>query len=42
MRKRIGVCMLAAIMSVTGISSFAAQGGENETEQETGIEQESK
>ena len=42
MRKRIGVCMLAAIMSVTGISSFAAQGAENETEQETGIEQESK
>lgn len=42
MRKRISVCMLAAIMSVTGISSFAAQGAENETEQETGIEQESK
>ena len=42
MRKRIGVCMLAAIMSVTGISSFAEQGAENETEQETGIEQESK
>ena len=38
MRKRIGVCMLAAIMSVTGISSFAAQGAENETEQETGIQ----
>ena len=42
MRKRIGVCMLAAMMSVTGISSFAAQGAENETEQETGIEQESE
>ena len=42
MRKRIGVCMLAAIMSVTGISSFVAQGAENETEQETGIEQESE
>ena len=42
MRKRISVCMLAASMSVTGISSFAAQGAENETEQETGIEQESK
>ena len=36
------VCMLAAMMSVTGMYPFAAQGAENETEQETGIEQESE
>ena len=42
MRKRIGVCMLAAMMNVTSLYSFAAQGAENETEQETGIEQESE
>lgn len=42
MRKRISVCMLAAMMSVTSMYSFAAQGAENETEQETGIEQESE
>lgn len=34
--------MLAAMMSVTSMYSFAAQGAENETEQETGIEQESE
>lgn len=42
MRKRISVCMLAAMMSVTSLYSFVAQGAENETEQETGIEQESE
>ena len=42
MRKRISVCMLAAMMSMTSMYSFAAQGAENETEQETGIEQESE
>lgn len=42
MRKRISVCMLAAMMSVTSMYSFAAHGAENETEQETGIEQESE
>ena len=42
MRKRISVCMLAAMMSVTSMYSFVAQGAENETEQETGIEQESE
>ena len=42
MRKRISVCMLATMMSVTSLYSFAAQGAENETEQETGIEQESE
>lgn len=42
MRKRISVCMLAAMMSVTSMYSFAVQGAENETEQETGIEQESE
>ena len=34
--------MLAAMMSVTSMYSFVAQGAENETEQETGIEQESE
>ena len=42
MRKRISVCMFAAMMSVTSMYSFVAQGAENETEQETGIEQESE
>ena len=42
MRKRISVCMLAVMMSVTSMYSFVAQGAENETEQETGIEQESE
>lgn len=42
MRKRISVCMLAAMMSMTSLYSFVAQGAENETEQETGIEQESE
>ena len=42
MRKRISVCMLATMMSVTSMYSFVAQGAENETEQETGIEQESE
>ena len=42
MRKRISVCMLAAMMSVTSMYSFVAQGAENETEQETGSEQESE
>lgn len=42
MRKRISVCMLAAMMSMTSMYSFVAQGAENETEQETGIEQESE
>ena len=42
MRKRISVCMLAAMMSVTSMYSFTVQGAENETEQETGIEQESE
>ena len=42
MRKRISVCMLAAMMSVTSMYSFVAQGAENETEQETGLEQESE
>ena len=43
MRKRISVCMLAAMMSVTSMYSFAAQGAENETgsETETSIEVES-
>ena len=40
MRKRISVCMLAAMMSVTSMYSFVAQGAETKTEQETGIEQE--
>ena len=40
MRKQISVCMLAAMLSVTSMYSFAAQGAEVETEQETGIEQE--
>ena len=42
MRKRISVCMLAAMISVTSMYSFAVQGAEAETEQETGIEQESE
>ena len=42
MRKRISVCMLATMMSVTSMYSFVVQGAENETEQETGIEQESE
>lgn len=42
MRKRISVCMLAAMMSVTSMYLFVVQGAENETEQETGIEQESE
>ena len=42
MRKRISVCMLAAMMSMTSLYSFATHGAENETEQETGIEQESE
>lgn len=42
MRKQISVCMLAAMMSVTSMYSFTVQGAENETEQETGIEQESE
>ena len=42
MRKRISVCMLAAMMSVSSLFSCAAQGADNETEQETGIEQESE
>lgn len=42
MRKRIGVWMLAAMMSVTSMYSFATHGAETKTEQETGIEQESE
>lgn len=42
MRKRISVCMLAAMMSVTSLYSFATHGAETKTEQETGIEQESE
>lgn len=42
MRKRISVCMLAAMMSVTSMYSFAAHGAETKTEQETEIEQESE
>ena len=42
MRKRISVCMLVAMMNVTSLYSFATHGAENETEQETGIEQESE
>ena len=42
MRKRISVCMLAAMMSMTSLYSFAAHGAETKTEQETGIEQESE
>ena len=42
MRKRISVCMLAVMMSMTSLYSFATHGAENETEQETGIEQESE
>ena len=42
MRKRISVCMLAAMMSVTSMYSFATHGAETKTEQETGIEQESE
>ena len=38
----MSVCMLATMMSVTSMYSFVAQGAENETEQETGIEQESE
>lgn len=42
MRKRISVCMLAAMMSMTSMYSFATHGAETKTEQETGIEQESE
>ena len=42
MRKRISVCMLAAMMSVTSMYSFAAHGAETKTEQETEIERESE
>ena len=42
MRKRISVCMLVAMMNVTSLYSFATHGAETETEQETGIEQESE
>lgn len=42
MRKRISVCMLAAMMSMTSLYSFATHGAETKTEQETGIEQESE
>ena len=42
MRKRISVCMLVAMMNVTSLYSFATHGAETKTEQETGIEQESK
>ena len=42
MRKRISVCMLATMMSVTSMYSFATHGAETKTEQETGIEQESE
>lgn len=42
MRKRIGVCMLVAMMNVTSLYSFATHGAETKTEQETGIEQESE
>ena len=42
MRKRISVCMLAAMMNVTSLYSFATHGAETKTEQETGIEQESE
>ena len=40
MRKRISVCMLAAMMSVTSMYLFVVQGAENETgsETETSIE----
>ena len=42
MRKRISVCMLAAMMSVTSLYSFATHGAETKTEQETEIERESE
>lgn len=42
MRKRISVCMLAVMMNVTSLYSFATHGAETKTEQETGIEQESE
>lgn len=42
MRKRISVCMLVAMMSMTSLYSFATHGAETKTEQETGIEQESE
>ena len=42
MRKRISVCILATMMNVTSLYSFAAHGAETKTEQETGIEQESE
>lgn len=42
MRKQISIYMLAAMMSVTSMYSFAAQGAEAKTEQETEIEQESE
>lgn len=42
MRKRISVCMLAAMMNVTSMYSFVAQGAETKTEQETEIERESE
>ena len=40
MRKRISVCMLAVMMSVTSMYLFVVQGAENETgsETETSIE----
>ena len=42
MRKRISVCMLAAMMSMTSLYSFATHGAETKTEQETEIERESE
>ena len=42
MKKRISVCILATMMNVTSLYSFAAHGAETKTEQETGIEQESE
>ena len=42
MRKRISVCMLATMMSVTSMYSFATHGAETKTEQETEIERESE
>lgn len=42
MRKRISVCMLVAMMSVTSLYSFATHGAETKTEQETEIERESE
>ena len=42
MRKRISVCMLATMMSMTSMYSFATHGAETKIEQETEIERESE